>query len=189
VSITTLYLVRHAHAVWTQDDDRPLSEEGRTQAAVLARLLGGLPIRAVYSSPSRRAVETIEPLASHLQLHRLVVADLRERALVVPPGVAFESAVRSAWLNPDAAARETESNEAAQARGLAVIRTLVARHQGQEVVVTTHGNLLALILNGLNPTFGFEFWRRLSFPDVYELRVEGAHPVSVRRVWQDSGNV
>ncbi len=44
----------------------PLSEEGRNQAAKLARWLGGETIHAVYSSPMRRAVETAAPLAAAL---------------------------------------------------------------------------------------------------------------------------
>jgi phosphohistidine phosphatase SixA len=33
--MTTLYLIRHAHADWTPDDGRPLSERGRVGAQAL----------------------------------------------------------------------------------------------------------------------------------------------------------
>ena len=72
----------------------------------------------------------------------------------------------------------------AQTRALAVVRQLVIRHAGQHLVVATHGNLLALILNGLDPAFGYEFWRQLSLPDVYELQLNDVTMVSVRRVWK-----
>ena len=50
-------------------------------------------------------------------------------------------------------------------------------------MVATHGTLLALILNGLDPAFGFDFWRRLSFPDVYQLEFDGPVLSRVQRVW------
>jgi 2,3-bisphosphoglycerate-dependent phosphoglycerate mutase len=55
------------------------------------------------------------------------------------------------------------------------------------VVVATHGNLLALILNGFDPSFGYEFWRELSFPDVYEVEFEATSLIRVRRLWEKAG--
>lgn len=45
-----------------------LNEHGRHQAAELARALAGIPLRAIYSSPLERAVETAEPIASGRKL-------------------------------------------------------------------------------------------------------------------------
>jgi len=60
--------VRHADAAsrkaW-QDDDvlRPLTTKGERQAAALVRLLDGVTIRRVLSSPAVRCVQTVQPLA------------------------------------------------------------------------------------------------------------------------------
>ena len=57
--MTTLYLVRHAHAVWTPEENRPLSDRGRQDALRVADLLCAsphrAPITAVYASTARRA--------------------------------------------------------------------------------------------------------------------------------------
>lgn len=45
-----------------------LNDEGRQQAQDLAQLLKKLPVRAIYSSPLERAVETAQPLADQLNL-------------------------------------------------------------------------------------------------------------------------
>ena len=45
-----------------------LNDKGRGQAEELGQALGGLPIRAIYSSPLERAVETAGPLANALGL-------------------------------------------------------------------------------------------------------------------------
>jgi probable phosphoglycerate mutase len=45
-----------------------LNKKGREQAQALAEKLAGAPIKAIYSSPLERAVETAEPLAKTLGL-------------------------------------------------------------------------------------------------------------------------
>ena len=62
------YLIRHAKAGnpdrWDGDDDvRPLSKSGAKQAEGLVSLLAPYAISAVFSSPSLRCVQTVEPLA------------------------------------------------------------------------------------------------------------------------------
>jgi phosphohistidine phosphatase SixA len=68
----TVLLLRHASAgernEWTGDDTlRPLDERGRLQALAL-RDLSQRPIGRIVSSPYRRCVETVEPLAGTLGL-------------------------------------------------------------------------------------------------------------------------
>ena len=75
-----VFLVRHAHAgnrsTWPgEDGDRPLSDRGLGQARDLVDLLGDRTIRRVSSSPARRCVQTVEPLAAHLK----VAVDLDKR--------------------------------------------------------------------------------------------------------------
>jgi len=77
----SLILVRHAEAPWSPDEARALSPSGRAAAERLAEQLCGLEIDAIYSSPYRRAVETVEPLAKRLRVPIQEIADLRERTL------------------------------------------------------------------------------------------------------------
>lgn len=63
-----LLLLRHASAgdrkTWSGDDrDRPLDERGRGQADALVELLAPYEVEAIFTSPYRRCVETVEPLA------------------------------------------------------------------------------------------------------------------------------
>lgn len=64
----TLLLVRHADAVdkaaWTGDDrQRPLSATGRDQSDGLVQLHRARPLDRVLSSPARRCLDTVEPIA------------------------------------------------------------------------------------------------------------------------------
>ena len=181
--MTTIYLIRHAHAAWRDDEARSLSDAGRVDAEQVADRLASEPVVKIYSSPSARSLQTIAPLAGRLHLTPESVADLRERELPAVAPDEFDALVRESWQEPDRSPRGGESNTAAQRRGLAVVRRVIAAHPDRQVVLGTHGNLLALILNGLDPTFGYEFWRRLSFPDIYRLRFGDDRLVGVERVW------
>ncbi len=66
--LRTFYVVRHAKAgdreEWSGDDrKRPLTAKGRRQAEALVGVLAALPVSQVFSSPYRRCVQTVEPLA------------------------------------------------------------------------------------------------------------------------------
>jgi len=76
-------LVRHASAgnreEWPHDDrERPLDERGRRQALELVERLRDYRIEAICSSPARRCVETVEPLARARGLEVELRAELGE---------------------------------------------------------------------------------------------------------------
>ena len=84
----TLLLVRHAdagdRAAWTGDDlERPLSATGRQQSEALASLHEARHLDAVLSSPARRCIDTVAPLA---QARGLTV----EPAEALAEGAGFE---------------------------------------------------------------------------------------------------
>ena len=58
--------------------DPPLSPEGRTQAIELARTLEAAGLRALWTSPLRRAHETADIVGAELSLHPVVLAELVE---------------------------------------------------------------------------------------------------------------
>jgi len=184
--MSVLYFVRHAHADWTPDEDRPLSPTGRRDAVSVAHVLEHFPITAIYTSSARRAQETIAPLALHLNLPIFTREDLRERRLSDQPVDDFLGAVRATWEDPLFALPGGESNAAAQHRGLAAVSHILDRHPASHIAIATHGNLLALILQHFDARIDFTFWRSLSMPDVYQLTLGPAGGHAVRRLWNDA---
>jgi 8-oxo-(d)GTP phosphatase len=78
-----LVIVRHGsagdRAKWDGDDrDRPLDDRGRGQAQELVLRLAPFPIHAIYSSPARRCLETVEPLAGAHGLEVIECSELGE---------------------------------------------------------------------------------------------------------------
>ena len=81
----TLLLIRHGENDYLKRNKIPgrlpgihLNTRGRQQAAELARTLSPLPIKALYSSPLERAVETAEPLSQSLGLEIQLRPDLTD---------------------------------------------------------------------------------------------------------------
>jgi 2,3-bisphosphoglycerate-dependent phosphoglycerate mutase len=182
--MTVFYLIRHAHADWTPDEQRPLSSRGQADAQRVAELLCSSPITRIYSSPFRRARQTVGPLAGELGLPIHIEPDLRERRLAAAPIVTdFFTAVQQTWQDPSYAHPGGESNSAAQQRGVAVVERLREQYAGEHLVLSTHGNLMALVLQHYDPLIDYSFWRALTMPDVYELRIEDAES-SIIRLWQ-----
>jgi len=188
------YLVRHAHADWTPDEIRPLSPEGAKAAQELADHLAAYPVARIVSSDSLRAQQTVAPLARLLALPVVLEPDLRERRLTASalPAEAFRGeeahrdAVRATWEAPHFAHPGGESNAAAQARGVAVLQRLRRAHSSRHTVLSTHGNLLSLILQHFDPSISFDFWASLRMPDVVVLTIDDQNQAKVcRPEWRD----
>jgi 8-oxo-dGTP diphosphatase len=81
----SIYVVRHARAQardrWSGDDRRrPLTKSGRRRADALAALLLDSPIQRILSSPYRRCLETVAPLAQRRGVPVETSPDLAEGA-------------------------------------------------------------------------------------------------------------
>ncbi len=181
---TTIYLVRHAHADWMPDENRPLSKRGSEDAKAVGHILERFPIDAIYASPYRRAYETVEPLAHALGLEIKIEHDLRERALGrIPPGE-FIAAVKKTWDDPMFSHPGGETNLAAQERGMAVLNRARAAPGQSQIVFSTHGNMMTLLLQSFDASIGFAFWKSLSMPDIYAVGFCSGGRIKMRRIWQ-----
>jgi 2,3-bisphosphoglycerate-dependent phosphoglycerate mutase len=108
--------------------------------------------------------------------------ELCERRLAGAPVEDFLAAVAETWEHPDATLPGGESNADAQKRGVGLVTRLRQRYPDRCVILSTHGNLLALILQHFDPAVDFEFWQTLTMPDIYRLQLKDAG-FEVFRVW------
>ena len=183
-AMTTFYLIRHAHVEFSSDEQRSLSIKGQTDAESVANLLGKYPISQIYSSPFQRALQTVKPLAKKLDLMIHVEPDLRERYLGhAPKDIDFLSMVQQTWQDPSFSFRGGESNLAAQRRGMRIFRQLSEHHSGEHLALSTHGNLLCLIIQSFESRINYDFWKALTMPDIYVLRLTEER-TTVTRLWQ-----
>jgi 2,3-bisphosphoglycerate-dependent phosphoglycerate mutase len=162
-----VYIIRHCQADG-QEPDAALTPLGKAQALELAGLLLGMKVSYIVSSPYERAVSSIRPFAEKTGLPIQTDPRLAERVLTSTPTKNWLSMLEQSFANPDLEFEGGESGRKAMERGLAAFNDVLAHSVGNAAVVT-HGNLLALILNHYDRNFGFEHWRSLSNPDVFEL--------------------
>lgn len=156
-----LWLVRHGESAWNRvrrfqgESDPGLSPEGVAQAeALAARLAGRGGPRVIYASPLRRARETAEVVARRLGVGVRVEPDLREIGLGAWEGMPVEEVVREygdayqRWLTAplDHSPPGGEPLPALQARAVAALGAIAAAHPGGEVLVVTHGGVIAAYL-------------------------------------------
>lgn len=183
-----LVLVRHAHAEWVPDEARPLSAEGWRDAERLVPLLEATGPDVLYSSPYPRARQTIEPLASRLGMTIEEIDGFRERTLAEGAVPDFEGAMLASWQDFELTFPGGESNRAAQDRIHAAFEHLAARHAEGTLVVATHGNVLGLLFNRFDPAHHYEFWRSITWPDVFRVAVEDGRVESIERLWDGAGD-
>jgi probable phosphoglycerate mutase len=128
-----------------------LNETGRKQAALLAERLAGAPVKAIYTSPLERAVETAAPLAAALGLEVQARPGLIEIEYGEWTGKSLKSLRRlKFWKTVQLAASLArfpggESFFDAQARIVAELEGLKKQHDAKDLVVcVTHGDPVKL---------------------------------------------
>jgi len=172
-------LVRHAAPVEPgtpgfADDDRPLTDAGRAAAEELAAEFDGYGLTAIYSSPYLRAVQTVHVLAVRRGVKVQLLSDLRERRLSREPLEDWRSTLEHAWADADFAPPDGETGREAQRRAVATLDLLRSRHpDGGRLVLGSHGNLISLILQALEPGVDFAFHMAMPMPAIYRLTHDG----------------
>jgi 2,3-bisphosphoglycerate-dependent phosphoglycerate mutase len=166
----TLFLIRHCSATG-QDPSAPLTEEGHRQAGELASRMAPFHIERIVSSPFLRARQSVEPLAERLKLTVEIEDRLKERVLCGEPLPDWERPLEASFADLGFCLLGGETGHAAVRRGIAVIQDAL-RHDAKATALVTHGNLLTLLLKQFDDRFGFEQWRLLENPDVYQIALE-----------------
>ncbi|TMV50315.1 histidine phosphatase family protein [Paenibacillus mesophilus] len=189
---TYIYFVRHAKSLFVpsvdQERARGLTEQGKRDAAKVTDLLAEEGIDVLVSSPYARAVETIQGLADHLNKKIAVYEELRERPIASLaydiPEEMVQQAIEKSFTDADYCLTEGESTRMARERAMPIIQSLLSEHKGRNVVIGTHGNIMTIIMNGLDRDYGYGFWKQTTKPDVYKLEFEEERLRKVERLWK-----
>jgi len=162
-----IYLVRHCKADG-QEPDAHLTDEGKIQAAWLSEFLSDKDIGYIISSPFERAVSSIRPFSETVKKEIHIDNRLSERMLSQYHMPDWMERLKETYLDLDLKFEGGESSREAMERGIDLIEEVWNREEDNAVVVT-HGNLMSLIIKHFDDRFGFEDWKGLTNPDLYEL--------------------
>jgi 2,3-bisphosphoglycerate-dependent phosphoglycerate mutase len=177
----SLILIRHCESAG-QGPDAPLSEAGTRAAQALIGRLEDLNPDAVYSSPYRRARTTVQPFADAVGLPIAIDDRLHERVLSAEPLDDWLEHIRRSYDDMDHRPGEGgETLRETQDRALASLADIIAC--GHRLpIAASHGNLISTVLRAVDPKFGFEDWRALRNPDLFEILFEDGQLVGYRRI-------
>ncbi len=186
---TRVALVRHAVTEQTgpilsgRAPGIDLSTDGRAQAERTAERLAALPVAAVYSSPIERTVQTAELIAKHHGHEVVVEPGLLEADYGEWTGGEIKELVKTdLWKvvqrSPSRASFPGgESIAAMQARIVAAVEAIAARHPGELVVVVSHADPIKAAIAQFTGMHLDQFQRLLISPasvSVLELTDTGA---------------
>lgn len=158
----TIYFVRHAEPNYDNHDDltRELTTKGLEDAKKVTEFLKDKGIQVAYSSPYKRAIDTIQDFteAAGLEIH--LEPDFRERAVGAWVENFREYAMRQ-WSDFDWKLEGGESLKEVQDRNIHALQEALKEHDGKTLVIGTHGTALSTIINYYRPEFGYEDFLRI----------------------------
>ena len=127
--VTEVWLIRHADSYrdGVTTEDPPLSALGRDQAKRLADRVRRANPAAVYASPYRRALETAHAITDDVQVDERLIE------------VALE-------IDVDGTLDFKERPDSAVTRMRAAMDEVVSKHDGQRVIVVSHGAAIIALL-------------------------------------------
>ena len=157
---TRLYLIRHGQVVghdqprYNGQADVGLTDIGLEQYHVLKARLADKPISACYTSDLNRCTTGAEIICSHFRIEPVRRQELRELNIGIWEGLTWHE-IQARWPNEWQArladlvnyrVPQGENLLDVAGRVVPVIEEIVARHQGQEVLVVGHGGVNRIVL-------------------------------------------
>jgi 2,3-bisphosphoglycerate-dependent phosphoglycerate mutase len=171
-----IVFIRHGKAAMAgQDHERELDEDGIIQANSLKMKLIelGLKNTKVYSSPFKRAVQTIEPFLSEKNGNKAIIStDLEEIHMPKDEKLSKHQIIEKMW--------EDElfkvGNGISHSEHFNKIKPFLDevfnkfKSENEDIIMITHGVLIGIILKFFfDIKFGFNDWKKMTMPDIYML--------------------
>ena len=157
-SMETIFLMRHGETAWNQEKrvmgrlETPLNRKGIAQGKRIARLLPDLEIRAIYTSPLRRALDTARILAKECHKSLKINPNLTEVAFGRWQGYRFDDLIKDKAYHRflktplKAAVPGGETIVDVQRRGLRAIRRAIREYPKGRLLFVSHGDVIRAIL-------------------------------------------
>lgn len=171
-----LVLIRHSLPEIRREvpaADWRLSAEGAARARALAGRIDPGTAGAVYTSVEPKAQETARALAGEWGLTVEPVPGLHEHERPEAQMLSrddFETKVRALFARPKEQVFGAETAEQARRRFTMAVMRLVARGNG-DVIVVSHGTVMTLFVAEATGAEPFAFWKRQEMPFAVTLRL------------------
>ncbi len=130
----------------------------------------------VLCSEQPKARETAEAIAGRLSTQTAIVEGLHEHRRDSVPfmeGPEYEKAVASLFARPTELVMGDETAQQAQRRFAGAIETIISDRTEGDIVVVSHGTVIALYVAGVANVEPLRFWHSLGLPSYVVLSMPG----------------
>lgn len=175
-----LILIKHA-SPQLEPDQPPerwhLSDDGKAKCESLAKHLAAYSPAVVVTSDETKAIETGQIVAERLGVRHHSAPDLYEHDRSNVPqlrSAEFISMIELLFRRPNELVLGKETAVAALSRFRSALDEVLAEHPEGNVAVVSHGTVIALLLEKLDPKRrGFDVWRAMKLPSFAVLALPG----------------
>lgn len=155
--ITTVYFVRHAQPDLNihNDLERPLTEQGLNDREKLVSYFRDKKVDVAYSSPFKRARDTIEPVVKNKELSVTLIEDFRERKIGDEWIPNFHEYCEKQWENKNYKLNNGESLRETQNRNVRALEKVLKDNLGKVVLIGGHGTAIGTLINYFDSSFDY----------------------------------
>ena len=180
-----IYLIRHGKAAMEGSDiERVLDEDGKIQAISLCKKIKeqfkDKKIK-IFSSPFKRAMQTVESLSKEMNVQIEQTASLVEIKMGKDPQLSKHQIIEKMWANDNF---KTE-NGISQSEHVSIIKGELDMifndfyNNKYDLILVSHGNSIGIILKYFfDIQFNFEDWKKISMPDMYYLEFNNENKIT-----------
>lgn len=172
----SIYFVRHAEPNYNNHDDqeRELTAKGEKDCELVVEFFANRVVDGIYSSPFKRAYDTVKDIAIQKNLPIIKIDEFRERKIADGWIEEFNEFSQKQWQDFDYHLINGESLAQVQCRNINALSELLKNPQ-KSIVVGSHGTALATVINYYQSNFGYNdyFAIKSLFPFIVQFDFDG----------------
>ena len=187
--ITTVYFIRHAQSDRSVRDGRirPLTDKGRNDCVMVTEYLSDKNIDIVFSSPFKRAVDTIADFAAKNNLKINIIEDFREQSSssdMPSDSKHFYQYFKKQWADFNYTLSDGESLAEVQKRNVKALQELLINYKDKNIAVGTHATALSVIINYYDGVYGFADFKAMEYklPWIVKMSFNGNNFVGIEKI-------
>ena len=163
--MTTVYFVRHAAPNYDNHNDalRELSAKGLNDRTLVTAFLTDKHIDAVFSSPFKRAIDTVHDFADKNGFDITIIDDFKERRVDSVWIDDFDAFAKKQWNDFTYKLSDGECLQEVQERNIKALDNLLESHQNKNIIIGSHGTAISTVINFYDKSFGYDAFNRIRF--------------------------
>lgn len=158
--MTTVYFIRHAQSDSSVHDPflRLLTEKGLRDRSLVTNFLHDKDITFAFSSPYKRAVDTIKEFTDRNGVEIKIMDDLREHQTISDHycDADYFPFIQQYWKNKNYKVLGDESIADLQNRTICALKKIVKECKDNNIIIGTHGMALSSVLNYYDKTYEYQ---------------------------------